>query len=383
MSAMLEHFQPLAMRRVSADRAAASRALGHGLKLKFSVAGTPASLVIEALPRHLAQQPPGAAIQSDLGVLWLTDASAVLSLLGDTPVVLDGEPQSWYWQLFNQGLNATVRNLLGELRPLSAELSPVDDHFDCRLTIVRGEERLVAQLSASSASLLQLFSHTALSPSLAPPPRHWPLALPVVLGDVSLGMGTLRSLRLGDVLLIPEARFDCTGYGELVLGPWRCRGELSSETDAVYFTVHDLEEQPMNDYDQPPESVGSATGWDAPDEDDYEAQEYDEYDKQAENEDEHDGPVDELNDGLDEAADDSAALSNTFADLPLALTVRSGSLRLTMKQLQRLAPGTVLEIPDVKPGAATLYYGERAVAEGELVEVDGRLGLQILRMELV
>ncbi|WP_296257732.1 MULTISPECIES: FliM/FliN family flagellar motor switch protein [unclassified Pseudomonas] len=66
--------------------------------------------------------------------------------------------------------------------------------------------------------------------------------------------------------------------------------------------------------------------------------------------------------------------------LPMALTLRCGSLNLTLGDLRRISAGTVLEVSGITPGFATLCHGERVVAEGELVDVDGRLGLQITRM---
>ncbi|WP_122341338.1 FliM/FliN family flagellar motor switch protein [Pseudomonas caricapapayae] len=66
--------------------------------------------------------------------------------------------------------------------------------------------------------------------------------------------------------------------------------------------------------------------------------------------------------------------------LPLDLTLRCGELRLTLAELRRLDAGTVLEVSGIAPGYATLCHGERVVAEGELVDVDGRLGLQITRL---
>ncbi|GGM31089.1 FliM/FliN family flagellar motor switch protein [Pseudomonas asuensis] len=65
--------------------------------------------------------------------------------------------------------------------------------------------------------------------------------------------------------------------------------------------------------------------------------------------------------------------------LPLELSLRCGRLTLSLDALQRLGSGTVLEVGGIAPGQATLCYGEQVVAEGELVDVDGRLGLQITR----
>jgi type III secretion protein Q len=68
-----------------------------------------------------------------------------------------------------------------------------------------------------------------------------------------------------------------------------------------------------------------------------------------------------------------------LANLPLDLTLRCGQLNLSLGELRRLSSGTVLVASGVTPGFATLCHGERVVAEGELVDVDGRLGLQITR----
>ncbi|RON40070.1 FliM/FliN family flagellar motor switch protein [Pseudomonas brassicacearum] len=72
--------------------------------------------------------------------------------------------------------------------------------------------------------------------------------------------------------------------------------------------------------------------------------------------------------------------SSPLAGLSLDLTVRSGGVSLSLEALQRLAPGSVLDVAGVALGEATLCHGERVVAHGELVDVDGRLGLQITRV---
>lgn len=79
-------------------------------------------------------------------------------------------------------------------------------------------------------------------------------------------------------------------------------------------------------------------------------------------------------------ANDYSPEQTTFESLALELTLRCGQLKLTLGELRRLDAGTVLEVAGIAPGHATLCHGERVVAEGELVDVDGRLGLQITRM---
>jgi len=87
---------------------------------------------------------------------------------------------------------------------------------------------------------------------------------------------------------------------------------------------------------------------------------------------------------LDDAAEDAPIHAPLTLDpldqLPMALTLRCGTLNINLGDLRRVAAGTILEVSGVTAGYATLCHGERVVAEGELVDVEGRLGLQITRM---
>ncbi|MEO4016684.1 FliM/FliN family flagellar motor switch protein [Pseudomonas rossensis] len=92
-------------------------------------------------------------------------------------------------------------------------------------------------------------------------------------------------------------------------------------------------------------------------------------DEEQEDKDEYEEQVEE---------EQSTAIDPLY-QMPLELTLCCGILILTLGDLRRLAPGTVLEVTGTLPGHATLCHGERVVAEGELVDVDGRLGLQLTR----
>lgn len=78
----------------------------------------------------------------------------------------------------------------------------------------------------------------------------------------------------------------------------------------------------------------------------------------------------------DPVQDQPSALSG----LTLKLTVRCGQVNLSLDALGRLAAGSVVDVTGMAPGTATLCHEERVVAYGELVDVDGRLGMQITRL---
>lgn len=68
--------------------------------------------------------------------------------------------------------------------------------------------------------------------------------------------------------------------------------------------------------------------------------------------------------------------------LILNLTIRAGELNLPLGQLAQLGPGVILQAEGGVAGEAALYYREQKIARGLLVDVEGRLGLQIQEMLL-
>lgn len=70
------------------------------------------------------------------------------------------------------------------------------------------------------------------------------------------------------------------------------------------------------------------------------------------------------------------------AQLPITLEVELARLELSVGELARLEPGGVLTLPVDRRGLVTLRAGERPFARGELVDLDGAVGVRILSVEL-
>jgi type III secretion protein Q len=69
------------------------------------------------------------------------------------------------------------------------------------------------------------------------------------------------------------------------------------------------------------------------------------------------------------------------AQLPIRLEVELARIELPLSELARLEPGTALPLALDRRGLVTLRVGERAVARGELVDVDGVVGVRVLSLE--
>lgn len=67
-------------------------------------------------------------------------------------------------------------------------------------------------------------------------------------------------------------------------------------------------------------------------------------------------------------------------DLSIPLTVVAGEVTLSARALLELAPGAVLPLGRPLDGAVELWAGARRLARGELVEVDGALGVRVVEL---
>ena len=251
-------FSPLKMREVSGDFAEASRLLGAGVSCSYTAQGQRGELSLRLMPNDANRDgspfvgPASAGTPSSLtwfdsalGPFALSDAEAVLSLLGELPVTLGGERQPWYWQLVNQRMSSELAELLCPLRPLSditalsAEgESPNTAPMTCRLQLRLGSQVLHAQLWAEARVLLQLLGSHHWQPHRQNVASDWPIRQPLVLGELSLSLDQLASLQPGDVLLPSLCHFDEEGGGRLQLAgrQWAVQTDSRAQQLCVRFS---------------------------------------------------------------------------------------------------------------------------------------------------
>ena len=69
-----------------------------------------------------------------------------------------------------------------------------------------------------------------------------------------------------------------------------------------------------------------------------------------------------------------------LSEVPLQVTVRLGSARLTLGELLQLQQGSVLVLDREIGEPAEIMVGDRVVALGEMVRVDDELGIRVTRV---
>jgi type III secretion system YscQ/HrcQ family protein len=211
--------------------------------------------------------------------------------------------------------------------------------FEVTLTLVQPDARLgiAATLRGSSEALAQALSQPPwrrLRATMSPLPPDWALRLPVPFGHAELSMRACRELAAGDVVLVTRPCFDPDGQGRLRIGTGVAKCTLHAGNQAVLELTewHATTTSPTMNDALPASTV----------------------------------PLSDGDDALD--------------DLPITLTFELGALELPLSELKLLAPGSVLPIAGPLPPEVAVCAGGRRIGTGELVEVEGRLGVEIRRI---
>lgn len=253
----------------------------------------------------------------------------------------------------------------------------------------------------------------------------------IEVGRIQLDRGDLGGLDPGDIVLLDEAKMQIqdgvvSGPAEMRIGLGRhgfLRGVVSVQNDQQVFEVHEIVIEEIPDAHDPalghgdpenPEQVvaeyedgavpaedESSEGegelpeehdqeaydeeWGLDDEDDGDDEEYEagggeEYEEQAE-----EGQAEGYGEGGEEGEpappdDNLEQVEPLLGDIPMVLVVELGRVQLTADEVVRLRPGQLIELGRSPVDPVDLVVNGKLVAKGELVEIEGALGVKLLNL---
>lgn len=216
-----------------------------------------------------------------------------------------------------------ARDADAALALLSQEQRWVAVELELSLGETRGFGRLL--LPASSAHrIARIALRTAERRPLAPEISRATLEARLVAGSADLGDEELAALAEGDAIVLSGLSRDAAGLGgpaTLLFDHFHLRGALRGRAFTVASVVDAL----------PPESLM------------------------------HDSPT-------------------QVTSLPIELQVELARVKLPLARLDGIKPGSVLELDAALCDPVVLRIGGRAVAQAELVDIDGELGARILAL---
>ncbi|MDH2435706.1 FliM/FliN family flagellar motor switch protein [Pokkaliibacter sp. MBI-7] len=324
------------LRPVSLQQALRSRQLGHGRKLKFAaIDGAMGSLTLSLAPKSADND--WLDLLTGIGPMGLArnEAERFLNQLSAAPFAsataesITSEAP-WYLQLYNQLLSAAARALFGYLLP-AASPTPPSPCYVLSWQFAESSGQLLVALPDST--LDQLLDRGPWQPLSRLDLSSLQCSCPLLLGTLALQASQISRLCAGDILLPTTPFFTAHGEGSVLLGGKRLQLAYVEEGTLPAYQITYLSEVTAEDQSM-----------------------YDQYDDNA-------------------PSSIHAALLES--ETPVTLTLQAGQIAMTLKELGQLQVGNVLIATGEPLGHATLYHRQQPVARGELVEVEGRLGVQI------
>jgi type III secretion protein Q len=199
----------------------------------------------------------------------------------------------------------------------------------------------------------------------------------VLAGTHHISTQGFAQLVCGDTIVLDNPLFNTEGSGHIVLGPWTLAvishgGKKMEVTDIQ--VKHNLEEfdesgdlNDMNHENEHEDDDSDAYGDGHGDEDSDDGEHFD---------DELDYDEEQAEAVIAQAAGESEVAN--LALVPVQLRFEMGTVSLSLKQLNSLSVGTVIRLQGaVNPPHVTIRAGKQMVGRGELVDLEGRLGVQI------
>lgn len=173
--------------------------------------------------------------------------------------------------------------------------------------------------------------------------------IPVNVGFIHIALTECSKLESGDLLFLDQTLFNNQGRGSISFAKMRADVTLEEHDNNYQLTIQHWNTPIMNteDYATDAEEL--------------------------------------IADDMAMSADDeldripSPAAKTPVVDVPLKLTVKLGSIQFTLEDLGRIVEGKVYHMDSICPGKVQLMANGIEVARGQLVDVEGRLAVEIQR----
>ncbi|TQV84082.1 hypothetical protein FKG94_05290 [Exilibacterium tricleocarpae] len=172
----------------------------------------------------------------------------------------------------------------------------------------------------------------------------------VVLGSINLGILEANQLEVGDLLFFKDNNFGADGSGILPLGPLNLSVTIELANNQYQLKINRWEKN-MSEEDTNREDEELIS-------DDMEVT----YDDHGDDSNPEEGDREEV---------------LPIGDLPISVDVRLGSVNFTVKDLHNLVEGKLYTINSPDRGLVQLTHNDLELARGQLVEVDGKLAIEI------
>ena len=281
------------------------------------------------------------ALEGDTGTLCIESAAQWIHALTNIPIDLKvvSAEQTWLLATAAALLPFPLQPMFNTLRRWQGAVPPTST-YKARLVLRTVDHVLTTHGYASAAVWERMFgtqTTTRRALEACPGWSSWIWQQPVVVGSHVLSKATLQKLQVGDIVMPERRLFDVNGRGRLPLGNLQLdiQNTLESELEVVgVYTNSDNQD-----------TIDTAS------------------------------PTNHRADLLGKSAvTDAVGLSG----IPMELQFELGVLKMSLGQMQSLDIGSILHLQaPAAPPQVRILVGGQSIGKGDLLDVDGQLGIQI------
>ncbi|VUD40249.1 hypothetical protein TDB9533_00032 [Thalassocella blandensis] len=213
---------------------------------------------------------------------------------------------------------------------------------------------LKVKLAVEKSTCLNLIHHKRFkSLQQKPLAKEITISSAISLGSINIGMLEASQLQIGDLIYLKETRFNANGSGVLPFGPFTLFAQIELVDNQYHLAINRWERNMTDETTLTDDDELISDDMDVSYSDD-------------------DDETQHMADGEESDADQLPV-----GDLPIKIDVRLGSIKFAVKDLHKIVEGKLYPINSPAKGSVQLMHNDMEIARGQLVEVDGKLAVEI------
>jgi type III secretion protein Q len=344
---------------VAPGQAALSRMIGRGCRARLRSLDAVFTIQL-GVGEPKSDWPAAIVLDGPAGPIEIEEGARLLRALTGIDIGPFTEMPDQHWEWFQSTLLGRLSHtlfsrcdrILRELRPAFADVTVL-----C-VAVRTPHHMLTTHLRASTATWLGVLPRIDWVPEREPASHYLDLMFETVLQIArhTLPASALHALAEGDIVLPDTPYFDTDGQGWVSLG--------GRQTYVRYQTPGTLHILGSDGPRREGKSVDSGGDAFAP--------------PNSNQRNKEQSMGDQYDDELAGAASAREAVGSALDTVEVDLNFELGKVKMSLGELRTLAAGSILLLVDASPESVAIVAGGRTLGRGEVVDVDGRLGIRII-----
>ncbi|MEY4875813.1 MAG: flagellar motor switch protein FliN [Bacteroidota bacterium] len=212
----------------------------------------------------------------------------------------------------------------------------------------------------------------------------------ILLGKQKLQYTDYKKLVCGNIILVNNNNFNLDGVGNIELGSFIMLATYHDNTLIFQAWNNNMNDKPYTEnQDEEEWNQEESTLTNEYGEFDYNYNELNQFNAEHTNTDSSEQEYQEQNEETQTDIDDSEQNVNDvqedaahpFGNVPIHLSFSLGTLRMPIANVMQLQEGSVIELHKATPAQVNIYANSKLIGTGDVIEIDGKIGVQITKLE--